>query len=46
MHCLRASLSEQDLEREGGASEREGLRRMMPRWEKKARPGSEGLVPV
>jgi hypothetical protein len=39
VHCLRASLSEQDLEREGGASPREGLRRTIPRWEKKARPG-------
>lgn len=30
----RDSLSEQDLERVGGASGREGLRRTMPRWEK------------
>lgn len=30
----RVSLSEQDLERVGGASGREGLRRMMPRLEK------------
>lgn len=32
--CLRASLSEQDLDKLGGASPREGLRRTMPSWEK------------
>jgi hypothetical protein len=32
--CLRLSLSEQDLESVGGASGREGLRRMRPRLEK------------
>lgn len=36
--CLRESLSEQDFESVGGASGREGLRRMRPRWEKWARP--------
>lgn len=36
--CFRASLSVQDLERVGGASGREGLRRRCPRWEKLERP--------
>jgi hypothetical protein len=47
VHCLRAILSEQDFEREGGASPRAGFRRTTPRWEKKARPGRavlEGAV--
>jgi hypothetical protein len=30
-HCVRASLSEQDLDAVGGASGREGLRRTRPR---------------
>jgi hypothetical protein len=38
VHCLRDSLSEQDFERVGGASGREGLRRTVPRAEKKALP--------
>lgn len=32
--CLRESLSEQDFESVGGASERDGLRRTEPRAEK------------
>jgi hypothetical protein len=42
--CLRASLSEQDLESVGGASGRDGLRRTMPRAEKYPRPWSSGWV--
>src|SRR5690349_9006853 len=38
VHCFRAILSEQDLERVGGASPLAGLRRTMPRLEKKPRP--------
>lgn len=41
MHCLRASLSEQDFESVGGASVRDGLRRVIPSWEKYCLPGSE-----
>jgi hypothetical protein len=37
--CMRESLSEQDFERLGGASAREGLRRTCPRSWKLARPG-------
>jgi hypothetical protein len=36
--CLRASLSVQDLLSVGGASDRDGLQRTAPRWEKLARP--------
>jgi len=42
VHCLSASLSEQDFESVGGASGREGFRRTMPRFEKYERPGSCG----
>lgn len=38
VHWVLASLSEQDFERVGGASGREGLRRTIPREEKKPRP--------
>jgi hypothetical protein len=38
VHCLRAILSEQDFERVGGASGREGLRRTFPSSEKKPLP--------
>lgn len=38
VHCFRAILSEHDLERVGGASPRAGLRRTMPRLEKKPLP--------
>jgi hypothetical protein len=34
VHCFRAILSEQDFERVGGASGRDGLRRTIPRAEK------------
>lgn len=39
VHCLSAILSEHDLERVGGASGRDGLRRTMPKFEKYERPG-------
>lgn len=38
--CFRAILSEQDLERVGGASGREGFRRTQPSAEKYPRPWS------
>lgn len=34
VHCFKPSLSEQDFERVGGASGREGFRRTIPRAEK------------
>ena len=43
VHCLSASLSEQDFESDCGASERDGFRRTMPRLEKYARPASPGI---
>lgn len=42
MLCAWASLSVQDFERVGGASGLEGLRRVRPRREKKARPWRVG----
>jgi hypothetical protein len=42
VQVFRASLSEQDFESVGGASGREGLRRVVPRREKWDRPGREG----
>lgn len=43
VHCLRAILSEQDLETVTGASGRPGFRRTMPSLEKCPRPKSEAL---
>lgn len=49
VHCLRASLSEQDFESVGGASGREGFRLTVPNSEKKPLPcskagGLEGIL--
>lgn len=44
VYCLRAILSEQDFERVGGASGREGLRRTFPSSEKKPLPCKIGKL--
>lgn len=41
VHCLSASLSEQDLDNVGGASPRAGFRRTIPVREKQARPSRD-----
>jgi hypothetical protein len=38
VHCFRASLSEQDFDKVGGASGREGFLRIIPSSEKYPRP--------